>query len=400
MSLSQITTAFKSSRYIVTLAVLSGLILVAGCSQVRQVPPATVLNQQSQIAQRHYLLPNFDAQRLGRTVALPNQPIPDFGSIPAPADNPVTQGKVELGFRLWFEPRLSANNKMTCASCHNHTAGFSNAQPNAAGVTGQRGTRNVPTTYGSVYLHDAFWDGRASSLEQQSLMPIQDPIEMNEKLERVVAKLEQVDYYQQKFKEVYGTAITPDGMAKALASFQRTLTIEPTAFERYQQGDQAALSPLEIKGMDVFFTGARCGMCHRGPALSDQQFTNIGIGMDRPNPDLGRFNVTQMEWDKGAFKTPTLLNIARTAPYMHDGSMSSLDEVIDYYIRGGNPNPQLDPRVSGLTIKPEDKAALKAFLQGGLSANDNLRAIGKLPGIRLPAAEITRLIQTPPANKP
>ncbi len=368
----------------------AGLVLLAGCSQATQTLSPQFRKQA--LPAQNYLLPNFEAQKLGRTVALPNRPIPDFGSIPAPADNPVTQGKVELGFRLWFEPKLSANNKMSCATCHNHTSGFSNAQANAVGVTGQRGQRNVPTTYGSVYLHEAFWDGRARNLEQQSLMPIQDPIEMNETLERVVAKLGQIDYYQHKFKEVYGTGVTPDGMAKALASFQRTLTLEPTPFERYEQGDINAMTPLEIKGMNVFFEGARCGMCHRGSALSDQQFVNIGIGMDRPNPDLGRFNVTQMEWDKGAFKTPTLLNIAKTAPYMHDGSMSTLDQVIDYYERGGNANPQLDPRVSGLHISPADKQALKAFMRNGLSANDNLKAIGRLPGIHLPAAEIERLI--------
>lgn len=320
-------------------------------------------------------------QRFGRTVSLPEAPIPDWDKIPAPSDNPVTQGKVELGFRLWFEPRLSANNRMTCGTCHHHMKGFSNAERNALGVTGQRGKRNVPTSYGSMFLSRAFWDGRAQNLEIQSLMPIQDPIEMNERIENVIAKLQQVPYYTQKFKDVYGSDVTADGMAKALASFQRALTLEPTPYERYQQGEDTALSPLAQKGFGVFIGKGRCFQCHRGPAFSNQLFVNIGIGMDQPNPDLGRYQVTKMERDKGAFKTPTLLNIAKTAPYMHDGSLSTLDEVIEHYNKGGIPNPQLDPRIQPLHLSPEDKGALKAFLIEGLSAKDNLKAIGKLPGI-------------------
>lgn len=338
-----------------------------------------------------------------RLMSLPQQPIPDFDQIPAPPDNPVTQGKVELGFRLWFDPRLSANSRMTCGTCHHFKKGFSNAEPTAVGVVGKRGRRNVPTSYGSPYLRSSFWDGRARTLEEQALMPIQDPIEMNETLPRVIQKLSQLEYYQHKFQEVYGTGVTAEGIGKALASFQRALALEPTPYERFQAGDNTALSPEQQAGMQLFFGKARCSLCHRGVVFSDQQFVNTGIGMDKPQPDLGRHEVTGMEWDKGAFKTPTLLNIAKTAPYMHDGSISTLQEVIAHYNRGGVPNPQLDPRMRPLGLSEQEQAQLVAFMHA-FSANDNLKALGKLPGIHLPKAELDALLaeiaasDTPPGS--
>lgn len=335
--------------------------------------------------------------RLQAAAASPSPvPVPDFGQIPAPPNNPVTQGKVELGFRLWFEPRLSANNRMTCATCHNHTMGFSNAQRNAAGVTGQRGERNVPTIYGSLWQRETFWDGRAKSLEEQALGPIENPIEMNESLPNVLKKLAQVPYYQQKFQAVFGSAPSADGIAKAMASFERALMMAPTPFERYQAGEKEALSPDQIRGMQLFFSGrTRCASCHQGPALSQGLFANIGIGMDQPKPDLGRFGVTGMPWDKGSFKIPTLLNIAHTAPYMHDGSVPTLQAVIEHYNQGGIANPALDPRVRALGLSQGEKTELLAFLNG-LSAPDNLRSLGKLPGIHLPAQQIESLLQNRP----
>lgn len=334
-------------------------------------------------------------QQVSRINALAQAPssVPDFSQIPAPPDNPVTQGKVELGFRLWFEPRLSANNKMTCATCHNHTLGFSNAQRNAAGVTGQRGDRNVPTLYGALWQRETFWDGRAKSLEEQALGPIENPIEMNESLPNVLKKLAQVPYYQRKFQEVFGTGPSAAGIAKAMASFERALTMAPTPFERYQSGEKDAMSPEQIRGMQLFFSArTQCGSCHQGPALSLGIFANIGIGMNQPNPDLGRFAVTGMPWDKGSFKIPTLLNIARTAPYMHDGSLPSLQAVIEHYNQGGIANPELDPRVRPLGLSAVEKAELLAFLNS-LSAPDNLRSLGKLPGIHLSEAQIAVLLQ-------
>jgi len=322
-------------------------------------------------------------------------PIPDFDKIHAPPENPVTQGKVELGFRLWFEPRLSANQRMTCATCHHHMKGYSNAEPNAAGVTGARGDRNVPTIYGAMYQRQSFWDGRAQHLEAQALGPIENPIEMNESIPNVLNKLNQVPYYRQKFQEVFGGPPSALGMAQALASFERAVLMAPTPFERFQQGDAQALSPAQIRGMELFHSPrTRCSECHQGPALSDGLFHNLGVGMDRPNPDLGRYNVTQMPWDRGAFKTPTLLNIAKSAPYMHDGSLASLEDVLEFYDEGGRPNPNQDPRIVPLNLSEREEADLLAFLHS-LSAPDNLRTLGRLPGIRLPQAQIESLLAQP-----
>lgn len=328
----------------------------------------------------------------GPTAAPPVAPVPDFGSIPAPADNPVTQGKVELGFRLWFEPRLSAGNRMTCATCHNHTMGFSNAQVNAAGVTGVRGDRNVPTIYGAVHQRESFWDGRAKTLEIQALGPIENPIEMNESIPNVLKKLENVPYYQQKFKEVFGTGPSAEGIAKAMASFERALTMAPTPYERFQKGETTAMNEAQQRGMRVFFSGrGRCFMCHQGQAFTNQLYVNIGVGMDKANPDLGRFNVTKMPWDRGSFKTPTLLNIAQTAPYMHDGSVDTLQDVVEHYNKGGIKNEALDPRIVPLNLSEAEKTELVAFLRA-LSAPDNLRALGKLPGIHLRQDHIEAMV--------
>lgn len=319
--------------------------------------------------------------------------LPDLYPIPAPANNPITQGKVELGFRLWFEPLLSANNKMSCATCHDFRKGFSNSQPNAVGVTGARGNRNVPTIYAAAYQHETFWDGRAASLEEQALGPIQNPVEMNETLENVLRKLNNHPYYRAKFQEVFQSPPNAEGMAKALASFERALVVKPTAYERYQAGDENALNGAQKRGMLLFMRrNTECFNCHRGPDFSDHNFNNIGVGMDQSNPDLGRFNLTRDPLDHGAFKTPTLINISRSGPYMHNGSLKTLREVVDFYDRGGTPNANLDPRIRPLNLSEENKNDLVAFLES-LSAPDNLQELSQLPGIHLSDSELREIFR-------
>lgn len=310
-----------------------------------------------------------------------------WSDIPAPKDNPVTQAKVELGFRLWFEPKLSGNERMTCATCHHHMNGFSNAEPTAAGIHGKRGDRNVPTIYTAAASGLQFWDGRAESLEAQALGPIENPIEMDARLPEVVAKLEKHPYYPQKFQETFGTGVTPDGMAKALASFERALALAPSAHDRYWAGDREALTTQQKQGMAIFNSPkGRCVACHSGTDLTDRAFHNVGVGYEagrREPKDLGRFAVTKRDEDRGAFKTPTLRNIARTAPYMHDGSLGTLKDVVAYYNRGGNPNEHLDPRIMPLNLTKDEEAALVAFLEA-FTTTDNLKELGRLPGIRNP----------------
>jgi cytochrome c peroxidase len=310
-----------------------------------------------------------------------------FPNVPVPPQNPLTQAKVELGFRLFFEPRLSANNQMSCASCHQPQRGFSNAEPNAAGVTGQRGHRNVPTIYTTAWYKTQFWDGRSASLEEQALGPIENPIEMNEKLENVVRKLGELPYYRSKFQQTFGTAITPQGIAQALASFERALSQKPTPYDRFIDGDINALTPSQERGMIIFGRQAHCATCHKGLQSTDNKFHNLGVGMNQPKPDLGRFEVTRLAEDTGAFRTPSLRNVELTGPYMHDGSLRSLEEVIEFYVQGGIPNPYLSNEMNPLNLSGEDKADLLAFLKS-LTAGDNLKEIASLPGVQLPGERL------------
>lgn len=310
-----------------------------------------------------------------------------WSEIPAPADNPVTQSKVELGFRLWFEPRLSGNNRMTCATCHHHMTGYSNGERTAAGINGQRGNRNVPTIYAAAGSHEQFWDGRASSLEEQALGPIENPIEMDARLPDVIKKLKAHPYYPQKFQEAFGTDVNADGIAKAIASFERALKVKPSAVERFWAGDKDALTAQQKQGMAIFNSSkGRCVACHSGPDMTDRRFNNIGVGFEppfRPDRDLGRYAVTKRDEDYGKFKTPTLRNIALSAPYMHDGSLATLEEVVDFYNQGGHDNPNLDPRIGELGLTVDERAALVAFLKA-LTGPDNLKDLGRLPGIPNP----------------
>lgn len=329
--------------------------------------------------------------RTARTPAFSVQPQSLLSEVPVPPGNPITQAKVELGFRLFFEPRLSADNRMSCATCHQPRRGFSNGEATAAGVTGQRGHRNTPTIYQTAIYPSLFWDGRSPSLEDQALGPIQNPVEMNENLPHVVRKLSEVPYYRIKFQQTFGTPVTASGMAQALASFERALSLKPSAYDRYLDGQMDALTPQQERGMVLFGRRAHCATCHKGVQFTDKKFHNLGVGMDRPRPDLGRFEVTRNPEDTGAFKTPSLRNITQTGPYMHDGSLRDLEAVIDFYDRGGIVNPYLSREMNPLDLSAEEKSDLLAFLQA-LTSEDNLREIAALPGVKLPTEQLPEVL--------
>ncbi len=288
--------------------------------------------------------------------------------LPIPADNALSEAKIELGKQLYFDPRLSADNTISCASCHDPQKGWSNGESVATGIGGQKGGRNAPTIVNAAYQRFQFWDGRAEHLEGQALGPIQNPIEMNMKLDDLVAKLSGIEGYRQQFEQVFGGEITPDRIAKAIASFERTVLSGDAPYDRFVAGDEDALSEAAQRGRQVFFNKANCSACHAGPNFSDGAFHNVGVGMDAPEEaqDIGRHAVTNLLGDRGAFRTPTLREIDRTAPYMHDGSLKTLEEVVDYYARGGHPNPQLDEEIYPLKLSDEQKQDLVAFLREGL----------------------------------
>ena len=285
-----------------------------------------------------------------------------------PTDNPPTDAKIALGKQLYFDGRLSRDNTVSCASCHDPAKGFSNGEQFATGVDGQKGGRNAPTVLNTAYNRFQFWDGRAGSLEEQALGPIQNPIEMNLTLPEVVEKLNGIDGYRSQFQAVFGTDVTSDGIGKAIAAYERTVLSGDAPYDRFKAGDESALSESAQRGMKLFFGKAHCSACHAGPNFTDNGFHNVGIGMDRAKPDIGRESESKLEGDRGSFKTPTLRDIAKSGPYMHDGSLKTLEDVVEHYARGGVANDYLDEEVFAIDLKSEDKADLIQFLTEGLSS--------------------------------
>lgn len=285
-----------------------------------------------------------------------------------PGDNPLTKAKIELGKQLYFDPRLSRDNTVSCASCHDPNQGWSNGESFATGVDGQVGGRSAPTIINAGYSYFQFWDGRAQQLEGQALGPIENPIEMDMKLPALVEKLNTIEGYRQQFQDVFGGPVTTDAIAMAIASFERTILSADAPYDRFKAGDTKALSDSAQRGMKLFFNQAKCSSCHSGGNFSDAAFHNIGVGMENKEPDFGRHAVTQLEGDRGSFKTPTLREIARTAPYMHDGSEKTLHDVVQYYNKGGVKNPQLDEEIVPLKLSDEEIDDLVTFLKEGLSS--------------------------------
>lgn len=300
-------------------------------------------------------------------VAIPPVPL-GLESLIIPDDNPSTADKIELGKMLYFDKRLSSDSSVSCATCHDPKMGWSNGDAVATGIRGLKGGRSAPTIINAAYSHFQFWDGRAIQLEGQALGPIQNPIEMDMKLDALVERLNKIEGYRKEFQKVFGTEVTSDGIAKAIAAFERTILSGDAPYDRFHAGDKTALSEAAQRGMKVFFNKGQCSSCHVPPVFSDGSFHNVGVGFDHKDPDLGRFAQTKLDGDRGGFKTPTLREIARTAPYMHDGSLKTLEEVVDYYDKGGTPNPYLDEGIFALKLTAQEKADLVTFMKEGLAS--------------------------------
>jgi len=297
-----------------------------------------------------------------------------LGPAPVPPNNPQTDQKVRLGQQLYFDTRLSIDNTVSCATCHDPATGWANHNRTDTGVKGQVGGRNSGTILDSAYMRYQFWDGRAGSLEEQALGPIANPIEMGETLDNVVRKLDAIPGYHRQFERVFGTGVTTDGIAKAIAAFERAVISGPSPYDTYLMGDKKAMSPAAVRGMNLFNGKAHCTACHSGPMFSDQSFHNIGVGMDKPTPDVGRSKITSDPADWGRFKTPALRNIALTDPYLHDGSEKTLADVVAFYDKGGIPNRNLDPLMLPLNLTTTEKADLVAFMEALTGAMPDIRA--------------------------
>ena len=329
--------------------------------------------------------------------------------------NPLTRAKIELGRQLYFDTRLCSDDTVSCASCHHPEEGFAKHTKTGVGIGGQKGGRNSPVSYNRILSSLQFWDGRAESLEAQAVGPIQNPIEMGNTHEACVATLQDIPGYAKQFKAVFGAdTISIDHVGMAIASFERTIVTGPTpfdyaealrpfkaltaedladlktddaaAFAKYEAAVAAAkadpMSDSAARGRELFFSErVGCATCHVGANLADEKYHNLGIGMDAKEPDLGRYVVTKVEADKGAFKTPTIRNVEFSAPYMHDGSLATLMDVVEHYNKGGTPNKWLSDKVKPLKLTDQEKLDLVEFMKACTGAFPKIE-----PG-RLPAAK-------------
>lgn len=311
-------------------------------------------------------------------------PLGPLQDVEYPDSNPYSRLKKELGRQLFFDPILSADGDIACVSCHNPETGWSDTVRVSLGHESREGRRNSMTILNVAYHDTYFWDGRAASLEEQALMPIQDSMEMNGDMTIILGRLNSSPAYRKAFRDIMGVdSISGQHVAKALATFERSVVSGESRFDQFWAGEYNQLNDQELLGLHLFRTKAKCMNCHHGPLFSDQKFHNDGFTFfGRPDEDLGRYDITKDTTQLGAFKTPGLREVARTAPYMHTGTMPDLNEVMDMYNQG---MPQPIPRsvlknhqgaipesshlLSPLGLTEEEKQAVIAFL-GALSSEE------------------------------
>lgn len=324
------------------------------------------------------------AQRTPSIAPLPSSP-------PEPEDNPTTREKIELGKLLYFDPRLSGDGSTSCATCHDPNHGWAKKRVMSPAYPGTAHFRHSPTVLNVAYNTLMFWDGRVRTLEEQAMGPIKSPFEMNMNYDLLEERLKQVPKYREMFKKAFPEdedPITIQNIAKAIAAFERTIVCNDSPFDLYMRGDKDAMDEMQVRGMKLFIGKAGCVQCHNGPNFTDNKFHVTGVPKHRvedealvratrnfvlrqngfKNPDeidrdLGRFFITKREEDKGAFKTPSLRNVALTPPYMHNGVFKNLREVVEFYDRGGGDVPNKDPLLKSLNLTEEEKGALVAFLE-------------------------------------
>lgn len=289
-------------------------------------------------------------------------PIPaGFPPMPTPSNNQFTAERIALGKRLFYDKQISRTREVSCGSCHLADNAFADPQATSLGVEGRRGDRNAPALVNLAWNTSFFWDGGVPTLEQQALAPILNPLEMDMTMTEVVARINADPTYPVEFRAAYGSDPSPEYVTKAIALFVRTLVSGNSRYDRFNRGDLSALTMQERQGMTMFFDErGDCFHCHVGFNLTNNGFANNG--MFTSYPDSGRARVTENPRDRGRFKVPTLRNIALTGPYMHDGSIATLQEVLDRYNRGGLGHPNTDPQIHPLNLSQGQIDAIIAFL--------------------------------------
>ena len=281
-------------------------------------------------------------------------------TIPFPTDNSHTKEREALGKTLFFDPRLSKSNTVSCATCHDPSLSWEDGRPVGMGFGGKPLARRTPTILNLAWTELLFWDGRADGLEAQALEPIVSALEMNQSMDNTIGKLRQVEGYHRLFQLAYpGEGITARAIAKAIATFERTVVSGPTPFDAWIAGENDAISASAARGFMIFNTRGNCLACHSGWSLSYGGFHDIGL----PSTDRGRGAHLPLQAMQYAFETPTLRNVARRGPYMHDGSVATLSDVVELYDRGGEARPSRSKDMRPLGLSAQDKADLVAFME-------------------------------------
>lgn len=274
-----------------------------------------------------------------------------------PEDNPLTPEKIALGKQFFFDKRWSRSGTVACVSCHQPDKGWADGRQFSINFAGKPTPRHAPVIVNRLFSDTQLWTGMRKSLEDQARN------DANRTDETLVRNLGSIPHYQEQCRKIFGKDLDPDCVAKAIASYVRTILSGNSALDRFRAGDKNALSPPAQRGLALFEGKANCVRCHAGFNFTDESYHNLGIGMDKDKPDLGRYLVTKVESDRGAFKTPTLRDVARSAPYMHDGSLKTLEEVVGWYNKGGHKNPWLSEEIRPLGLTPQEQADLVEFLE-------------------------------------
>ena len=286
-----------------------------------------------------------------------------FAPVAIPADNPMTPEKIALGHQLFFDARLSADDSRSCYSCHLNENGLTDGLPTAIGANERQLTRSSPSLWNVPYHEQFYWDGRSASLEAQA-MAAWTGGNMGANAEEEVAALNGIEGYRTQFQAVFGSDATPDNVVQAISAYERSALLSASsAYDSWRNGDESAVSDAAKRGAELFTGSAGCANCHSGVLFTDLEYHNVGVGMEADEPDPGRLTVTGVETDTGAFKTPGLLDITRSAPYFHNGSVATLEEALDFMLQGGYDNPYLDrENLKPVELTDEQKADLMAFL--------------------------------------
>ena len=364
---------YRSTRTVLAcLSVPVGLLLTIALLAVSPSPSKASFDEDDDQTTQKQTAPDLPVDDLPEEISITKVPV-GFEELPkAPADNPTTVEKAKLGRKLFFDPILSTDGTISCASCHQPNHGFASPDPISIGIGGRKGKRNAPSVLNRVYGEHFSWDGRDESLEQQALGPLKSESELGGDLDTVIANIRKDQSYVDAFKAVFGSGkddstediVTIENVTKAIACFERTLNTGNSKVDRFRASEYEALSKSARQGLWIFESRAGCWKCHSGSNLTDEDFHNTGVGYGIEDRDTGRFDSTKNEKHKFQFKTPSLRDVEHTAPYMHDGSVKTLKEVVEFYNKGGAPNdPMLDEDMQPLKLTDEEVGFLVEYLK-------------------------------------